>query len=401
MIEPEQNTPFRPTIRWFKLQRRAGLVAANSLHNLLPMLLTPLVSLLVIRQTAPEVWGAFVGSMITVQLAAHVIAWGNDAYLLRDFSRNPARIPAAWQSCFRTRLLLFGGLALLAVVAYGETAVWLILWGAALMLHQSCAVLITYKRDFILAAAVELSGLAVTITAVWQWGSALTPERLLHLFALVTLVKAAVLLGRYRAIVWGGNGRFQPRYFTLALPFFLLGLGGMLNSRIDLYIINAHFSTEEVGAYQIFTSFLLYIQALSAFILLPYVKTIYRLPYATIRKLSRSLFGLGGLIVPPAMVALYFLLSQLYGITLPAPFFWLGGLACLPVFYFSPIIYALYKAEKQTAVLAVNLLGIIGALVLNTLFLPRWGLIGAIIAMVLIKWLALLVYTRQGQRLLA
>jgi O-antigen/teichoic acid export membrane protein len=387
-------------MRWTKLRRRAGLVVTNSLHNVLPMLLTPLVSLLVIRQTSAAIWGTFVAVLITVQLGVHLVAWGNDTYLLREFSRHPAGMADAWQSCLRTRLALFVGLALLAALLYPQAASWVVLWGLALVLHQSCAVLITYRRDFLFAAAVELAGLAVMVTAVFYAGQAITPDWLLRLFALTTLAKATILLLRYRAIVWVGNGRFQPHYFLLALPFFLLGFGGMLNSRIDLYIIAFYFPAEEVGIYQVFSSFLLYIQALAGFILLPFVKTIYRLPYAAIRRMARALLGLGILIVPIAMIALSFLLSRLYGILLPSAFYWLGGLAALPLFYFSPIIYALYKAEKQTTVLLVNLLGIGSTLILNLILLPHLGLIGAIVAMVLIKWSTLLIYNWQGRRLL-
>jgi O-antigen/teichoic acid export membrane protein len=387
-------------MHWTKLRRRAGLVVTNSLHNVLPMLLTPLVSLLVIRQTSAAIWGTFVAVLITVQLGVHLVAWGNDTYLLREFSRHPADMADAWQSCLRTRLALFVGLALLAALVFPQTAGWVVLWGLALVLHQSCAVLITYRRDFRFAAAVELAGLALMVTAVFYAGQAITPDWLLRLFALTTLAKATILLLRYRAIVWVGNGRFQPHYFLLALPFFLLGFGGMLNSRIDLYIIAFYFPAEEVGIYQVFSSFLLYIQALAGFILLPFVKTIYRLPYAAIRRMARDLLGLGVLIVPIAMIALSFLLSRLYGILLPSAFYWLGGLAALPLFYFSPIIYALYKAEKQTTVLLVNLLGIGSALILNLILLPHLGLIGAIVAMVLIKWSTLLIYNWQGRRLL-
>lgn len=385
---------------WLKFQRRAGLIAINSLHKGLPMLLTPLVSLLVIRQASAAVWGTFVALLITVQLGTHLVAWGNDTYLLREFSRHPAGMANAWQSSLRTRLALFVGLALLALLLYPQAAGWIILWGLALVLHQSCAVLVTYRRDFLLAAIVELAGSVAMLTAVFLAGQAITPDWLLRLFALTTLAKAAVLLLRYGGVVAGGYGRFQPRYFLLALPFFLLGLGGMLNSRIDLYIIAFYFPAEEVGVYQVFSSFLLYVQALAGFILLPFVKTIYRLPYTAIRRMARALLGLGILIVPIAMIALSFLLSRLYGILLPSAFYWLGGLAVLPLFYFSPIIYALYKAEKQTTVLLVNLLGIISALILNLILLPHLGLIGAIVAMVLIKWSTLLTYNWQGRRLL-
>ncbi len=365
------------------------------------MLLTPLVSLLVIRQTSAAVWGEFVAWLILVQLAAHVVGWGNDAYLLRAFSRNPAHLAEAWQSSLQTRLLLFVPLAVLCALLYPHTAVWLILLALGLVLHQSCAVLVTYRRDFFWAAGVELAGLGVLVTAVVYTGKSMTAAWLLRLFTLTMLSKAALLLLRYRAMVGGKHGRVDRRYFQLALPFFLLGFGGLLASRLDLYLVTLYFPPAEVGTYQVFSTFLLYIQALAGFMLLPFVKTIYRLPHATIQRVARSLLALGCLLVPAAMFFLFFLLTHLYAIFLPPLFFWLGGLAALPIFYFSPIIYALYKVEKQTTVLLVNVGGIGTAFALNLWLLPRIGLIGAVVAMLVMKWLTLFVYHWASRRLLA
>lgn len=384
--------------RWGKQQRRVGLVAANSFNNLLPMLLAPVISFLVIRQSSAALWGAFVGVMITVQLGAHVAAWGNQEYLLREFSRAPAAVTTSWQTVFRTRLPLIVGVAAVCALLYPSLAGWAVLWALALMLVQSCAVLITYKRDFVFSAGVELGTLAVTITAVWLRRDALTPVFLIQLFTLVTVAKAAVLWFRFRAVVGVGYGRFHKQYYALAFTFFLLGFSGMLNSRVDLYAVNHFLPAEEVGTYQVFSSYLLYLQSLAAFMLLPFVKTIYRLQYATIYKISRSLLGIGLLIMPPAMIALYFLLGTLYGLDLPPGVYVVGGLGVLPIFYFLPIIYALYRVDRQQTILVVNLLGISLSLLLNLWLLPVWGLLGAVVTTAVIKWLVLGIYIWQGRR---
>lgn len=367
------------------------------MNNLLPTLFAPLLSLLVIRQTSATLWGTFVGVLITVQLGAHIVAWGNHEYLLRDFSRNPASIARLWQTNVQTRMMLFALVALVTALLYPEIAGWVILWGAALILHQSCAVLITYKKVFIFSAAVESIGLVAMIAAVFTWGPQITPNQLVTLFALVTLAKAAILLIRFRAYTWGEYSRFDLRYFMLAFPFFLLGFSGMLNSRIDLYVVHSYLPPADVGQYQVFTSYLLYIQSLSAFILLPFVKSIYRLQYAAIRKISFFLFGLGLLIVPPAMLVLFLLLTTLYRIHMPPAFFLLGGLTVLPIFYFLPTIYGLYKAERQTRVIWINLLGSLLTLLLNLAFLPRLGLLGAVLATVTVEWIILLIYVREAK----
>jgi len=387
----------RYRLKWSKGRRRSKLVLANSINSLLPMLFTPVISLLIIRRSSEVLWGAFVGVLIIVQLGAHIASWGNSTYLLRAFSRAPTHITHDWGTSLFTRLLLVVGLALIALFIYPPSqAGWIILWGMALFLHQSCAVLITYQRDFLFSALVEGAGLIFLLTAVLFMESRLTVDLLIQLFALSVLGKAISLLWRYRRITWGGNGRFQSQYFALAFPFFLLGFSGMLNSRVDLYAVNFFLTAQDVAEYQVFTSFLLYLQALAGFILLPFVKNIYRLEIGSIYKLAFLMLALGLLVIPSALFVLNLLLRGLYQIELSPLFFLFGGLMTLPVFFNLPIIYALYKKDKQMVVLMVNITAVLINLWLNFLLLPRWGLIGAVVSTAIVKWLSLVVYAMQS-----
>jgi hypothetical protein len=101
-----------------KLRKRVLIVAANSANSLLVPLLSPLFSFLVIRLASVSLWGDFVKVLVVAQLAAHVAGWGNKDYLLRQFSRSPAQIAAAWQTNLFTRLGLFV-IAALALAAFG------------------------------------------------------------------------------------------------------------------------------------------------------------------------------------------------------------------------------------------------------------------------------------------
>jgi O-antigen/teichoic acid export membrane protein len=270
----------------------------------------------------------------------------------------------------------------------------------AQILHQSYAALITYRRDFLFSALVELLGLAALLTAFFIWEANLNVEFLVQAFTLSVVGKAILLLWRYRKITWGRsmgeNNLIQPRYFVLAFPFFLLGLSGMLNSRVDLYAVNYFLTAQDVGQYQVFTTFLLYLQAVAGFIVIPFVTTIYRLQQATIHKLSLGMMLIGILIIPPGLLVLSGLLRGLYGIELSYPFFIFGGLATLPIYFNSPIIYGMFKADRQMIVLWVNITAVLLNLLLNFLLLPRWGLIGAIIATAIVKWLSLAMYAIQS-----
>lgn len=378
-----------------KGQRRLGTVVKNSFNSLLLPVFNVVVSFLVIRRASVELWGAFVNVMIVVQLAAHVVNWGNKEYLLRAFSQAPAGISRAWQTSLWTRLAV---LAVLVVVVWfwglppGRTLL-IIGWGLGQVLVQSYDVLVLYRRDFLFAAAVELARLAVMAGVIWQQGPLATVDTLIALFCGTYLAQAAALMWRFRRQTFtGALGRVDVRYFRLAFPFFLLGLSGMLQSRIDLYAVNFYLLPAQVGQYQVFINLMIYAQSVSAFVLLPFVKSLYRLQTRTILKIAVRLAGLGVLLLGPFLLLAHLALVYLYEFRLPPAMLAAGGLFILPIFAYLPAIYALYKDNRQTAVIGVNAVGILVNFGLNLLLLPRLGMTGAVIGSAAAQWLMLLAY---------
>jgi O-antigen/teichoic acid export membrane protein len=389
-----------------KLRRRATVVIANSINGLVVPILNPIVSLLVIRLASAGLWGEFVNVLIVAQLGTHVIVWGNKDYLVREFSRNSARIAAAWQTCLITRLALFAAFGgLIGLMGYSPLrAGLLVLWCLGLVLDQSFDALILYKKDFALSTVIELGGLAVMAMAIASAGSRIDLDSLIALSSAVALLKAAVLLLHFRAytlsvagkwLAW--SGRFDARYFALAFPFFLLGFSGLLQSRIDLYTVNYFLPKSAVGQYQVLTTFLIYLQSISAFILMPFVKNLYRLGYRAILALSAKLFVFGALLLLPALAVIQLVLRVHYRFDFPLHFVVVGGVFALPVYFYLPIIYALYKAGAQSIVVKINGFGIAVNLLLSLLLLPRVGIIGALTAAAVAQWAMFAAYLLQSR----
>ena len=378
-----------------KGQRRLGTVLKNTFNSLLLPVFNVVVSFLVIRQASVALWGEFVNVMIVVQLAAHLVNWGNKEYLLRAFSQAPAGISRAWQTSLWTRLLLFGGLAA-AALCWGLTPAQTALvigWGWGQVWAQSYDVLVLYRRDFLFAAGVELTRLVFMAGIIWQQGAALTVNALLALSCGAYLAQAAALAWRFRRQTLAGIwGRVDLGYFRHAFPFFILGLSGMLQSRIDLYAVNFYLAPTQVGQYQVFINLMIYAQSVSAFVLLPFVKTIYRLQTRTILKIAGRLAALGLLLTGPFLLLTHLTLTHLYQFRLPPLMLAAGGFFILPIFAYLPAIYALYKTNRQSAVIQVNGAGILVNLGLNLWLLPSLGMTGAVIASAAAQWLMLLAY---------
>ncbi len=368
---------------------------------LLPIL-SPVVSLLVVRLASAEVWGEFVSLLVVVQFGAHVASWGNKEYLLREFSRAPARIAEAWQTSLFARSWLWLALGTGLMVWAGPTprAAWLGLWSLALLLDQSCEALVTYYRAFGFALVVDAVGLGTMALAVFLAGRRLTPDFLLALFAGVTLAQAVTLLLRFRAQTLARRaGRLEFGFFRLALPFFLLGFSGLLQSRADLYVVSYFLPRAEVAQYQVFINFLLYLQAMANVALMPFVKSLYRLGADAIPKLSARLTLLGFALLPPLLLTVYFLLATLYRFHFPLAMWISGGLLVLPIYAYLPIVYALYKANRAITVLRINLGGSAISLLAGVGLLSLLGMTGAVMAAALAQWAMLALYFWLARRL--
>jgi len=385
------------TTRQRKLWRRLSTVAQNSAYSLLVPALNIVVSSLVIRLNSSALWGGFVEMMVVLHLLTHIAGWGNKEYLLREFSRHPTQIREAWQNSLVSRLLFYSLLSVI-ILLIPNGSVWAILWGLGIVLTQSFDVLIIYRKDFIFVIITELATIGLLTLSIITQGSNLSVAALTTLFALVTLLKAVIFFWRFRSVLFPFRLHVDLSYFRLAGPFFVLGFSGILASRVDLYTVSMLLNEQNVAEYQVFINLMLYLQALSAYILLPYIKNLYRLPDASISKIAYRLFAMGIVILIPAIVGAYGLLIALYDIHYSAHFMLLGGLFVLPIYGYIPLIHRLYKNDATRVVLISNLVGAGANFILNLLLLGVLGITGALLASALVQWGMLVYYHNRMRR---
>jgi len=375
-----------------RLARRSAAVAGSSAHALVPPVLAMVLAVVVIRLSSVEVWGRFVSVWIVVQLAVHVIGWGNREYLLRAISRDPTSMAASWRNSLITRLALAAAVAVAALVLdpWDLPAPLVVGWCLLLVVHQSFEVLVLYRRAFAAAVAIEVAAYVVAIAAVLAVGRDLNVTSLVAIAAAAVVVRIAGLVVRFwRDVGVITGGRVDLDYFRRALPFLLLGLGGMLMSRSDLYCVTALLDPQRVGTYQVLTGLLLYVQSLAALVLLPFLKGLYRLPGSALRSLSPRMFLAGMVLIAPALVAIHWLLRLVYGLQVSHELLVMGGLATLPVFAISPLVFLAYRNHEESLVVVLTFAGAAVNVALSLVLIPAHGLLGALLATAVAHWLML------------
>ncbi|RMI15425.1 MAG: hypothetical protein D6681_04185 [Calditrichaeota bacterium] len=371
------------------------IILANSAHSLLLPVFHLGISFTVIRRASPELWGAFVPVLIVMNLAAHLMAWGNKEYLLRAFSRQPHRIAQHWQTHLKTRLLLLLIFSPGVFIWSGTlfSGLWLMLWAVAALMYQSCEVLTLYYRKFLPALRWEAAALGILIGGLVILPEGLTLSHLIAAFALFMALKAGGMLMLFRREVLRPAGASPDlQIFSRGFPFFILGFTGLLQSRTDLYCAAYFLPPEELARYQVLTNLLLYIQGGANLILLPFVKNIYRLGENPRRKLRRSLALTGMALGLPGVGMLYLVLSRGYQFHFPPVIYGLSYLFVVPIFLYILDIYELFGADRQGAVVKVALLATLINLGGSLWLIPRLGLLGALLSATAVQWVVLLIY---------
>jgi O-antigen/teichoic acid export membrane protein len=377
------------------VRKRIAVIAANTASTIALPVYGLLFSVLVIRFCSDLLWGQYVIVTLGVSLGVHLLTWGNKEYLLRSFSLHPAESENNWRKNLFTRCLLLGFIPLVPVVYPVSTDTFLVIsiWIVAKFIYQSYEVIVVYQNKFFTTLMIESLSIVI-VSAVILTADNIGLKELLYISAGTDLLKALLITLYFRRQfplkIKGAT--IDLKIFVRALPFFLLGFTGLLQSRMDQLCVNYYLSGKEIARYQVFVNFLLYLQAGSGFILIPFVKNIYRLPLAILKKLAARLFAASLLLVPVGIGAVYVAITCLYKLQLSLLQYSIGALFALPIFYYSPLIHYLFRQGRQNTVLVVVVSGIVLNLAAALFLIPQYGITGALVGAMFSQWMMMLFF---------
>jgi len=374
------------------LIRRGRIVAVNAArHLMVPLENLGAAWLVVVFLDADVVWGAFVGTQIIVGLTVHVLSWGNKDWLLRRASGEPAEMGHLWQRALWARARFLPA-AVLVVYFLGhdrETTAWVCVWIGAAFVAQSMDAPILITRRFKTAIVVEIVAFATVVMLL------LTPadvgvSAVIRAWAVGALIRAVLLvIVMLNKLGPGCRLEAEPGYLISAAPFFLLGLSGMLQSRMDLYMATLILDDAAVARYQVIINTFIMIQAGAAFLVMPFAKTLYRASKAVTAAFERSVWLVGVGITAVGTGGAWLLLNRVYHFDLGWSWFVLGAMLVVPIFGYAPRVYRLFGAGRERAVVVISLVGAAVNLVISIVLLTTLGAIGALIGSVISQWVTM------------
>lgn len=192
------------------------------------------------------------------------------------------------------------------------------------------------------------------------------------------------------------NTAFKKLYdfsiFKYSAGFFLLGLTGMLGSRADQYIASILLPGEELGKYQVIKNFLLYFQAVSVFVIYPYLKNFYRLKQNSVQALNKTFIAGGFIIVIPSVFFLWLIMNYIYNYSFELNTYIISVFFILPSFMYIIPVYYLYSIKKEKLVLLANIMLIITSFSAGYKFIALYGINGGLISGTIAGWLGVILY---------
>jgi O-antigen/teichoic acid export membrane protein len=186
--------------------------------------------------------------------------------------------------------------------------------------------------------------------------------------------------------------RFDKTNIFAAIPFFMIGLSGWMNSKVDLYLVDYFLTPADLSQYQILATAYIMLQGVASFIIYPFSKHIYRLKHISLIRI-RKLVGLAGIpIVGIGSWLIWFFLSNYTSVSFSTSIYLIMTIASLPFFLFTVDIYLCYKHQKEKTIMWITFIGAFTILIFVSILTPIYGIFGAVIGICISKWLLLLLY---------
>ncbi|QRM89033.1 hypothetical protein FG167_07215 [Lacinutrix sp. WUR7] len=275
-----------------------------------------------------------------------------------------------WQQLFLARLPI----CILFIIALyflypKHLFLYLILWLFGAFLHNSFLSIIYYNRDYIKSISIEAIGFIALITQLLLLKNELDLTLLIKSYAISIGIKAMVSIIYYHSFLKFEKISFQLHMLLLSFPFFILGVSGFLQSKIDVYAYSFFYDGKPLGEYQIISGFYIFAQSLVTLLSFPFVKNFYRLKGESIKNL-KTLIIKYGIIINLIMVGIiYATLWYGYKIKLSLLQICIGYFISFPSYVYTTHIYNLIRNKKESIVARICVFSFIINLLLSLLFL--------------------------------
>jgi len=371
-----------------KIIDRFKTISLFGMSQLLSAFSILILSYIIIQFHSVELWGEYVEVLIWTNVFLLFLSFGNNDYLLKIFSDNPAKINQRWiNNLFARSILLVPSLLLILFIPifnHLELVIFLIILFQ--FLNQSFKSLIVFHRKFTLNIGIELSYLLTLIVLVFYNIESINLKLLLQLILFAQgfklLLFSTLLLKDFKQI----KLQFQLLELKKSIPFFIPLAVGTFRSKIDAYYGTHFFSVSQLSKYQVFLSFLTLAQMTSSFAITPYLKNYYRSSNTAIKKTQKRFFVFGWGFAIIVTVLMYVAISEIYTLEFTLQQYGMAFLFMIPLFLHVLLVSEYYKKDKQFKIAFFASIVVFIQIIIGYFLIKYWNINGALLLKLIGQW---------------
>jgi O-antigen/teichoic acid export membrane protein len=371
--------------------RKLLLIGINTLQGFANPAFNFLIVIFGVKIFGKENWGTLIEIMLWVFFSCFILGWGNRDYLLRAYSTNPGKMYDAFFSNLFSRSLLLPFTLLLFIFFPKDIAICSIILIILIFLYNSLSTLVIFHQKFRAQLITEIIGFGCVFGSIFYFKVFSLPL-FLKLYIVVFFIKLLILSLQFK--FWKEHFKISISLseFKFGLPFFILGLSGWLVSKSDIYLVGLYLEKAQLSEYQLLITAFLMLQALAAYITIPFTKHIYRLPVNTIKKIKQKLYLISIPLTVLGGFSIWLIMTYFVKLSFGYIYYIIGATMALPCFFYTINIMELLKHHKENIVMAIGFFAFFVNSALILLLINSFEIFGVLISVCITQWVVLLCY---------
>ncbi|WP_420571733.1 lipopolysaccharide biosynthesis protein [Kordia sp.] len=336
-------------------------------------------------------WASLINVMIWVFFVSFLFGWGNREHLLRKYSEVPAKMYHAFFSNFLSRCLLLPFSFLLLLFFPTAIAFWAIVLVILTFTYSSLNTLVVYHQKFAAQLIAEFLGFAIIFGSI-IYHESFNLETFLQLYTIAFFVKLIVLSLQLNFWKEPFSAKISIEEFKTGLPFFILGLSGWLISKTDIYVVDIYLEKSQLAEYQLLITAFLMLQALAAYITIPFTKHVYRASEEVVQKIKYKLYAISLPLTILGGFAVWFIMEYFVELGFTYEYYVVGSSIALPCYFYTLNIMELMKNHQERTIIYISFLVIFVSISLILLLIETYEILGVLISVASAQWVVLLAY---------
>lgn len=319
--------------------------------------------------------------MALYSLALVFSGWGLKDYLIKESANTYSHFQQKWNLALYSKLFLIIppiGLVLIGLKSeYAVFVIWIVVLKA---INLSYDPLIIHHRRSAIFFVVDL---IIALSMLFLIGTGIIKGYELFFYWVITFEGVRIVFNYliFKQPTWGIPSVRGLFHFLISTKYyFLLGLFGFFQSKVDLYLLGFLFEPQKLNEYQLLLSLIALSQIAIASFVMPYSKLMFRNIYDTNKTFKDIIYTTSLIMAICSSVCIYLILNFTYSLN----FTYLNtALVFLNLLSFGLVLYEMYQYTKliwlKKILTFVFMSGAIN-LFAGLLLIPRYSVTGGILS---------------------